>query len=89
MLITPRSLARSRALGRTSVSSAKSTDRYTPNPVPRMIAPAIAPGQVGQTARTTAATAITMPEPVTKILRRPTRSDQAPELTAVRITQRL
>src|SRR6266540_3858394 len=89
MLMTLRSLARSRALGRILVRRAKSTDRYTPKPAPRMTAPRTVPGQVGQNASTTPATAITTPDPVTKIFRRATRSDHLPKATAVIRTQTL
>src|SRR5262249_57250294 len=50
MLMMPRSLARAAADGSTWVTSAWSTDRYTPNPRPMIAADARATGQDGHSA---------------------------------------
>src|SRR5690349_1246040 len=83
MLITPRSLARSVAAGSTCVIRAASTATYTPNPAPSTAAATSAPGQVGQTASSTAATAFTTPDQITNTLRRPVRSERRPATTVV------
>ena len=75
MLMMPRSLARPAADGSTWVTSAWSTDRYTPNPRPMIAAEAMATGQDGHSASMTAGTAMTRPETVTGSLRRPVRSE--------------
>src|SRR5690348_1611382 len=86
MLMMPRSLARAAADGSTWVTSAWSTDRYTPKPRPMIAAEAMATGQDGHSASMTAGTAMTRPETVTGSLRRPVRSETTPPVTAVRTT---
>src|SRR5262245_40751274 len=86
MLMIPRSLARPAADGSTWVTSAWSTDRYTPNPRPMIAAEAMATGQDGHSASMTAGTAMTRPDTVTGSLRRPVRSETTPPVTAVRTT---
>ncbi len=86
MLMMPRSFARAAADGSTWVTSAWSTDRYTPKPRPRIAAEAIATGHVGQNASMTAGTAMTRPDTVTGSLRRPLRSETMPPVTAVTTT---
>src|SRR5436305_10848163 len=86
ILIIPRSLARSVALGSTCVMSAASTATYTPKPPPMTAAATIATGQVGQTASSSAASAIWSPDQTTNDLRRPVRSERRPAITVVAVT---
>jgi hypothetical protein len=81
MFRTPRSFPRSRAVGSTWVSSAKSTALNAPKPMPSATAVTSAPDQVGHTEISTAAPAMTSAPPVTKTRRRPRRSDNVPATT--------
>ena len=83
MLMTPRSLPRSAATGRTSVSRAKSTEVYTPYPTPSTSEATTAPVHVCHTASSIVAAEMTRPDQTTKTLRRPVRSDQMPLITTV------
>src|SRR5215470_5294558 len=65
MLMIPRSLARPAAEGSTWVTTAASTDRYTPPPRPRIAAAAAAAAHDGHSASSAAAAAMTRPATVT------------------------
>lgn len=75
MLRMPRSLPAAALLGRTSVIKAMSSDMYVPNPMPLTSAYAYIAGRVGLTSGMAMDRASRTDAPITKILRRPVRSE--------------
>ena len=85
MLRIPMSRPRSLEAGSTCVISAKSTAWYIPKPSPSTIAATTVAGRLWPTMMIPNASATTSPEPITKGLRRPTRSESRPPRAAVTI----
>ena len=80
MLNTPRSLAALSLSGSTSTTSARSTATYMPKPSPPMAMPTRKPLKSLATAITNIARPYTMDAVITKILRRPVRSESLPPM---------